>query len=102
MDVGPITGSSHEPVGDAEVTTEIWFCLCCTDMHLRLHRICLSRCFALRSRLRVMCGCFSWLLIHRMNLNSINNGNREHLMGLRAGPGELMCVPLSAWSEGWG
>lgn len=46
--MGPITGSNHEPVGDAEVTAEIWLC---TDMHLWLRRICFSERFSSGSRL---------------------------------------------------
>lgn len=27
----PLSGSSHDPVDDAEVTTELWLCLCCIN-----------------------------------------------------------------------
>lgn len=48
--MGPITGSNHEPAGDAEVTAEIWLCI---DTHLWLHRICFSKSFSLGSGLVV-------------------------------------------------
>lgn len=49
----PLSGSSHDPVDDAEVTTELWLCLCCINTHLWLYQICYSKCFALSSKVVV-------------------------------------------------